>query len=300
MLNKILLFICSQIITFQLSRAQNPFKELSQTVGLISYTTKDTPRIDYSGTGTLIGIPVDAGHSKVYIVTNKHVLPKKMECDSVSFRIHQIIGGVDSFLIFHIPIFKKESYRENVKVDPQNEDVAAIDVTGYNIPISVRLLPYSFLATEEIFKLLETSIGDEIIFIGYPSFFYNKKNLSPVLRIGVIATDPRSDFYFSDELRNAHYAKFKERMPKKLNGFLIDANVYAGSSGSLVIQKPKSIFTDSSGHIIHDPQMELPYIFGMTTTSYFDMDDRSAKGVRLNLGGVVSSAAIRRTLDQFK
>ena len=66
-------------------------------------------------------------------------------------------------------------------------------------------------------KLLREDIDavEDIVFVGYPSDIYDRKNLLPVVRRGITATPISIDF---------------ERKPT----FLIDASIFPGSSGSPV------------------------------------------------------------------
>ena len=62
-------------------------------------------------------------------------------------------------------------------------------------------------------------VFDDYLVIGYPRMFYDKVNLFPIVKSGIIAS----------------------KWQGMLNGkpyFLIDAKLFPGSSGSIVISKP--------------------------------------------------------------
>jgi len=66
---------------------------------------------------------------------------------------------------------------------------------------------------------INVEVSDEAISIGYPKGFYDELNLFPIVKSGIIAS--RWGAYFNG---NPY--------------FLIDAKLFPGSSGSLVISRP--------------------------------------------------------------
>ena len=73
---------------------------------------------------------------------------------------------------------------------------------------------------------ISVQVADDIIIIGYPRGYYDTYNLFPIVKSGIIAS--RWGLHF-------------ENKP----GFLIDAKLFPGSSGSIVLTKPvTSIVTD--------------------------------------------------------
>lgn len=299
MIIKLIIFVAITSFLSLISKGQNPFAVIADNVGLISYVTLDSLKTEYTGTGTIL-VKGNESDPRFFLVTNKHVLPGKKECNSINFRIKHKFKDIDSFLSIPVGIYTDGSINTNVKFDPKGEDVAIVELTKYykeNKGMNDHMfIPYDLLATTDTLRKLQTYLGDEIFFIGYPSFFYNKNNIEPILRTGVIASNPLADFYFSKELRNTHYARFHQKLPEKFNGFLIDANVYGGSSGSLVIEKPGPKL---EGEFLSFNFIPKIIILGIATTSYFDLDPRSTGGTRLNLGGVIRCEAIKRTIDLF-
>jgi len=110
------------------------------------------------------------------------------------------------------------------------------------------------------------------------------------MRGGIIATTPMEEYYFNDVLRH-HFNM------EKLNGFLIDANSFGGSSGSLVILKSQysQIY---KGNIVHSSQKAAPFVLGILTHSYPSVNTGD-NSQRLALGGVISSEVIIETINQF-
>jgi len=70
-------------------------------------------------------------------------------------------------------------------------------------------------------KNISAEVADDVVIIGYPKGFYDEKNIYPIVKSGIIAT--RWGMNFND-------------MPV----FLIDAKLFPGSSGSVVVTKPIS------------------------------------------------------------
>jgi hypothetical protein len=245
------LFYSLLLLTFYNSTnlfAQNIFSEISRTVGLITFVTKSANTISY-GTGTLLGKQVSKKDSlmeiRVYLITNKHVLPSFNENDFVHFKIRDD-SSKTGFEEIVIQIFDTTNnhYVPNLKLDPDGNDLAIIDLTDFFtlhpklVHILHGIMSVDFLATNEKLKQQSIDLGDDIEFVGFPSMLYDKRNISPLARSGIIATSPYSDYYFNDEYRVAFFQKYGEIITNK-NCFLIDANAFGGTSGSLVITKPK-------------------------------------------------------------
>lgn len=156
--------------------------------------------------------PVVKGMCKIYLVSNKHVL-----CDAESIKVsfsekkesRFVVGGKTCFCI---PKIKKNIVPHK---DP-NVDIAILDCTTL-IKEHQELLyyisvPYEMLAT---FDEPELSVAENVNFIGYPDGRYDQANNLPLIRTGLIASHPKFDY----------------------NGtpvFIIDAQVFPGSSGSPV------------------------------------------------------------------
>src|SRR3546814_7230096 len=153
----------------------------------------------------------------------KHVLPQANAEAEIKFKISEPWQpGSDKFIDVPIPIYDNATLYSYIKINANCEDVAVIDFTSFFIrnkldSIGDDIMPFAMLATKTIIEERNLSIGDPGYFIGYPSFFYNSRNASPLLRGGYIATDPKEEYYFSPEL--------KQLLKRdEINGFLIDTN----------------------------------------------------------------------------
>ena len=274
------------------TNAQNPASIAKNSVGYISHLNKNTPGMFVSGTGSLIIKNIDSTHGKVYLVTNRHVLPTRAESDSINFRIKSPQG----FVNVEIQIFDKLGNLSNgVKYDADGNDLAVIEITQQYLNHQMHyldslLIPYYLLFTKDSIIKYKTQVGDEILFIGFPSLFYDKRNYSPLIRTGIIASVPEDDYYFNDLYRYNVQKSTGDFIPEKLSGFLIDATALHGSSGSLVFTKP-NVF-NSNGY------KNITAVLGIVTFSYPDIDTKT--GVhQANVAGVISSSQIKKTIDLF-
>lgn len=88
-------------------------------------------------------------------------------------------------------------------------------------------------------------------------------------------------------------------LPDKIDGFLIDANVFPGSSGSIVILKPQAITIGPGGGSVVSSIKKTPYILGIVSMS-IPIDDTALGSVqRMGLGVVFSAAEITNTIESF-
>jgi hypothetical protein len=160
-------------------------------------------------------------------------------------------------------------------------------------------LNYNQLLDRSALDSNEISLGSDIVFLGYPNALFDKRNFSPIARLGIISSLPNRDFYFSDEYRYSLYYKAHIFIPEKLNGFLVDATATGGSSGSLVISKPR-FFKVQNKQIKYysDPNGQI-FVLGILTESFFDLDSRITGNQWTHIAGVITAEQIKKTIDLF-
>jgi hypothetical protein len=139
----------------------------------------------------------------------------------------------------YVPAVAPNSKKEN--------DVAVINITEQVVTQNIEgaWIPTSLFATKEKIKNENIGVGDEIYLLGYPAGLYDERNTSPILRTGIIATVPTEQFAFNAVFRRPPY-----NLPDQIDGFLVDSNVYPGSSGSVVLLKPQSTTIGEQGQTV--------------------------------------------------
>jgi len=252
-----------------------------------------------NGTGFLLFGDVGISKAKVYLVTNRHVLPPEGQPKDIQLRlVVRQNDGTAKIEEISVPIVGGDGkYLPSVRLhhDPAT-DVAAVNIapaafgskfeslieaikTGKYLNSSM-LLPTRKMSAEGV------GVGSQVYVLGYPAAIFDPRNVSPVLRVGVISTDPQEGFNFSPELRRSM------NFPEHMNGFLLDANIYPGSSGSLVVLAPENCGCNKSSG-------QPPYILGIVSGSIPIFDASLRAYSRIGLGMVYSADTIREVLDSF-
>lgn len=260
-------------------------------------TFEVSPNKQSFGTGFFVFRPIKSDEGHVFLITNKHVLPP--EGTAISIRIRVTVGSADKPAIrfVEVPVIGQNGkYLTNVKLHPkQGFDVAAVNVTDTIVKVGIQgtWLPLDLFSTPQRLKDENITIGDEIFLLGYPDAIYDARNVSPILRIGVIATVPLEGYAFNDALR----AKFG--LPDRIDGFLVDANVFPGSSGSVVVLKQQPMTIGPQGGAVVSRAKKTPYVLGIVSGSIPISDAALGTTQRMGLGIVYSADAIRSVIELF-
>jgi hypothetical protein len=167
------------------------------------------------GTGFIVNVTLkdNTNRRALFLVSNKHVFkdPKGI----ISFSLNKSkadntvdLGNLDTYLATD---FSSDYYEHP---DPE-VDLACLNVTGVSIPPKNSFI--KFIQEEMISKFDEPRLfpGADVWFVGYPENRYDVTNNLPLLRRGYISSLPKVRFNNRDQ-------------------FIIDAQVFQGSSGSAV------------------------------------------------------------------
>lgn len=170
-----------------------------------------------NGIGTGFLIKADIGRddlSTILLITNKHVLK-----DSPKFRINfhhkrknlnePDLGKVFPFLALGYDLAYTEHADSNI-------DLACINISDIIQKNSDKIY-FQAMDTNILSDFNEKylDVGNRVIFVGYPENRFDEEHNLPIVRTGITASHPKIDF-------------------NKIPQFLIDAQVFFGSSGSPV------------------------------------------------------------------
>jgi len=267
---------------------------LNSTV-LVSFNIDD--KSSSAGTGFFVSRETQPGKGNIFLVTNKHVLPKEGNEKSVNIRVNTRRGDKFQVQQITIPIVGKDGkYLPTVILHPQQGfDVAVVHITEEVLKYGIEgtWIPYSLFVTKEKLKAENITVGDEIFLLGYPNAIYDPRNVSPILRDGTISTVPTEGYFFNENLRK------KYDLPEQIDGFLIDANVFPGSSGSLVILKQQPTTIGPQGETVVSGVKKIPYLLGIISGSIPIHDQALGSTQRMALGIVYSADIIKETIELF-
>jgi len=264
--------------------------------------SRAAPPAVYGGTGFLFFHGVGFGKGRIFLVTNQHVLPPEGKQQDIKVRVAvRDRDGTARVEAVSVPVVGSDGkYLDTVRIHPDPDtDVAAINIAlvafGAKFQLLIdalmtgKYLDTSMLMTSERIRTSNIGMGSPVYIIGFPDAIFDPRNVSPVLRAGIIATDPREGFNFNPDLRRT------VAFPEHVNGFLIDANIYPGSSGSLVVLGQDSLHKawDSK-----NPDWQ-PAILGIVAGSIPMLDTSLHSYARIGLGIVYSADAIRDVIRSF-
>jgi len=167
------------------------------------------------GTGFLYGAPErDKEVSYLLLISNRHVFGDANR--GIILNFHKKKDDLTGPNLGKIYPVGGEKFTNNYYVHSNPEvDLACMNVSFIADP--ERKIFYKCIFPNMLFDFSENILfpGDVISYIGYPNNQYDKQHNLPLLRKGYIASIPEIDFNYKEE-------------------FVIDAQVFPGSSGSPV------------------------------------------------------------------
>jgi hypothetical protein len=195
-----------------------------------------------------------------WLITNRHVvLPKingkEVIPDSVTFYLRKSIDeryNWEPITISKAELLKRAKFHQNDKVDVCA--IRVLDLLIEKIKDSEDYLQWGGISSEQ--HLGKNNIfpeaSDDAIVIGYPRGFYDWENLYPIIKSGIIASKWGANF----------------------NGnpyFLIDAKLFPGSSGSIVVLKPTNLTTNKNGQLFFSEEKQFAFL-GIYSGELFQED----------------------------
>jgi len=197
---------------------------------------------------------------KLWIVTNRHILlqktdEKEITPNNLTFHIRKI---VKQSIVWEPVTLDANELRKRARLHPNPEvDVAMIrieDLFVDRIKTGSKYMQWSGITEEDLpgKNNISAEVADDVIVIGYPKGFYDEKNVFPIVKSGIIAT----------------------RWGMGFNGrpvFLIDAKLFPGSSGSIVITKPVD-FTVVDGKAMYAKEKQFAFLGVYSGEPFIEQD----------------------------
>lgn len=200
----------------------------------------DRDELQSIGTGFLVKVdfPQNQSESLVLLVSNRHVLTGSSRFNITFHRrkTNSNLPELEQTLSYHAANYKEALFlHTNPKID-----LACVNISTAISQLGSQIY-YKFLDKTVFANFTEPELdaGQRVIFIGYAENRYDQKHNLPVLRSGVTASHPRLNYNGEEQ-------------------FLIDAQVFPGSSGSPVFLNMKEA-QYNRGQIILGSG--LPYLF---------------------------------------
>lgn len=147
-------------------------------------------------------------------MSNRHVFGNSSE--TISFNFHKAKNDYSGPALGEIVVFECEALPDQEHPD-REIDLACINITGVQIGTPGNNVYYKHLTDKIVSDFTEDDLlpGKEVWFVGYPENRFDVAHNLPILRKGCIASMPKINFNAKKE-------------------FIIDAQVFPGSSGSPV------------------------------------------------------------------
>ncbi len=236
------------------------------------------------GTGFLVSVPTLVENEyKIVLVSNKHVL---MDGDEIAITFTTMKNGMPDYgKTYRFPL---GNLKNNVVGHPDSDvDVAALVCTGlFNLfpnQLFFKAIPYEMLSD---FTEPELSVAENVFFVGYPNGRYDKRNNLPLIRTGLIASNPKLNFNNRPE-------------------FIIDAQVFPGSSGSPVYINYSFENLKNGGDIVLSSRQNVKVLGIIAQTMIRNNQLQSVPTGTINfteevlgLGIVFKSTVIKETIDK--
>ena len=193
------------------------------------------------GTGFLVKADLKSQPDKVIIllVSNRHVFEgsKKFVVNFHKRKTTENEPDLGQIYRYRVDDYSQVYFAHS---NP-NIDLACVNITSIIVQLNTQIyyksLDQSFFAN---FTEPDLEAGQRVVFVGYPDNRYDPKHNLPIIRSGIIASHPKVDYNGEQQ-------------------FIIDAQVFPGSSGSPVFLNIKEA-QFNRGQIVFGGK-EPPYLF---------------------------------------
>ncbi|MDE0312720.1 MAG: serine protease [Caldilineaceae bacterium] len=183
---------------------------------------------------------------EMLVVTNRHVLlprfnSKEFAPQNVSLYLRGINKSTNQLKWIEVSLDSRQ-LEEKARFHPNDDvDVALIDIQS---ELSA-LVEQETLTSPHLFNAqsqagnnnISVEVGSDVLVAGYPRGFYDDVNLFPIVKAGIIASRWGAPFQGNPY-------------------FLIDAKLFPGSSGSVVVSKPIDIVI-KEGQIMYSEEKQF-------------------------------------------
>jgi hypothetical protein len=221
------------------------------------------------GTGFIIRaiLPSHPDRSIILLFSNKHLLDRSDA--EVEFLLHERENSSLSLPSLTSVRNFRTTMHDLLYYEHDTEDVACINISRIDTfnPF-YKSIPLDMISSCNEPELLA---GSEVLFVGYPNNRYDSVHNLPIIRKGIIASAPHIDF--------------NGRMQ-----FIIDAQVFQGSSGSpvfTVLHGKYKLIGIVAATMVRNQQLQI-------VPTAFSAEVQEVIG----LGIVIKSTAIKELIDQ--
>jgi len=183
-----------------------------------------------------------------WLITNRHVLLPQSPAGkstpiSLTFHLRKVIG---ESIVWEPITLDQSSIISRAKLHTNPEiDVCAIhvlDLITEKLKSGEKYLNWYGVSSDNLpgRNKINPHVASDAVVIGYPRGFYDQVNVFPIVKSGIIASRWGANF------QGKPY-------------FLIDAKLFPGSSGSIVISKPTDVVVES-GQIFHSKEKQFAFL----------------------------------------
>lgn len=184
----------------------------------------------------------------VWLITNRHVLlPQSPTGESIptslTFHLRKITNGSivwEPITLDQPSIISRAKLHANPAIDVCA--IRVLDLITEKLKSGEQYLNWYGVSNENLAgqNKINSHVASDAVVIGYPRGFYDQVNVFPIVKSGIIASRWGANF---------------QGQPY----FLIDAKLFPGSSGSIVISKPTDVVVED-GKVFHSKEKQFAFL----------------------------------------